>query len=58
MIWLDSIIRLDMNLSKLWETVKDRRAWRATVHEVAEPRMTYPLNENNNKELVTTGWSG
>ena len=40
MIWLDSIIRLDMNLSKLWETVKDRRAWRATVHEVAESRMT------------------
>ena len=33
MRWLDSIIGLiDMNLSKLWEIVEDREAWRATVH--------------------------
>ena len=33
MRWLDSIIDLiDMNLSKLWEIVEDREAWRATVH--------------------------
>ena len=27
---------VDMNLSKLWETVKDRGAWCAAVHEVAK----------------------
>ena len=26
----------DMNLSKLWEIVKNREAWRATVHGVAK----------------------
>ena len=37
MRWLDGIIDLiDMNLSKLWETVKDRKAWHATVHWVAK----------------------
>ena len=35
--WLDSIAdSTDMNLSKCWEIVKDRGAWRAAVHGVAK----------------------
>ena len=37
MRWLDSITdRMSMNLGKLWEMVRDREAWHATVHGVAK----------------------
>ena len=61
MRWLDAIPEsLDMSLSKLWETVKDREALHATVHRVPEldmtvttkpPQMLRPLDSTGGPNL-------
>ena len=49
MRWLDSITdSVDMSLSKLQETVKDREAWRIAFHGVSENKTQL----NNNKSVL------
>ena len=54
MRWFDGIIdSMGMNLSKLWDIVKDREAWHVAVHGVPKSR-TWLSEQQQNTELNPT----
>ena len=63
--WLESFTNsMDMNLSKLWEIVKESRAWHAALHEVAKSQTQLSDETTTNStiwkedgQLVVYKWS-
>ena len=51
-MFINSIIdSVDMNLSDLWEIVKDKEAWHDAVNGVAKIQTVYRLNNNKILDL-------
>ena len=58
MRWLDGIINsMDMGLNKLWEIVKDRKAWHAVAREITKSQTRFSDWANVPKGMMTTNHS-
>ena len=54
MRWLDGITdTMDMSLSKLLKTMKDKEAWRAAVHGIAKVRHDLATEQQANRAIIT-----